>query len=65
MWELEKGLDKYMIFYNTKRRLQGIHKMRPADLYLEKSSEIKAISRNVIGPFFVLARGRQARHGAI
>jgi putative transposase len=48
MWELEKGLEKYLIFYNTKRRHQGINKMRPADLYLEKSRKINAFSDNVI-----------------
>ncbi|MBA3813656.1 MAG: hypothetical protein H0X26_04075 [Alphaproteobacteria bacterium] len=54
-----------MNFYNTKRRHQGVHKMRPADLYLEKSAKIKAISGNVMGSFFVVARGRQARYGVI
>ncbi|RZI46091.1 IS3 family transposase [Candidatus Finniella inopinata] len=34
MWELEKGLEHYLIFYNTKRRHQGIKNKRPADLYL-------------------------------
>ena len=48
MWELEKGLEKYLIFYNTKRRHQGINKMRPADLYLEESRKINAFSDNVI-----------------
>jgi putative transposase len=33
MWELEKGLEVYLIFYNTRRRHQGIDKLRPADLY--------------------------------
>ena len=34
MWELEKGLSEYLIFYNTRRRHQGINNMRPVDLYL-------------------------------
>jgi len=34
MWELEKGLEAYLSFYNTRRRHQGINKLRPADLYL-------------------------------
>ncbi len=34
MWELEKGLKAYLIFYNMRRRHQGIKKQRPADLYL-------------------------------
>jgi putative transposase len=39
LWELEKGLEKYLTFYNTKRRHQGINKMRPIDLYLAKASK--------------------------
>jgi putative transposase len=34
MWELEKGLEAYLTFYNTRRRHQGINKLRPVDLYL-------------------------------
>jgi putative transposase len=34
MWELEKGLEGYLIFYNTKRWHQGVDRKRPADLYL-------------------------------
>ena len=34
MWELEKGLEGYLAFYNTRRRHQGINKFRPVDLYL-------------------------------
>lgn len=34
MWELEKGLEVYLTFYNMRRRHQGINKLRPADLYL-------------------------------
>lgn len=34
MWELEKGLEEYLTFYNTRRRHQGINKLRPVDLYL-------------------------------
>ncbi|MEN8236999.1 MAG: IS3 family transposase [Pseudomonadota bacterium] len=34
MWELEKGLEEYLSFYNTRRRHQGINRLRPADLYL-------------------------------
>lgn len=34
MWELEKGLKGYLTFYNTRRRHQGINKLRPVDLYL-------------------------------
>jgi putative transposase len=34
MWELEKGLEAYLTFYNMRRRHQGINKLRPADLYL-------------------------------
>ena len=37
MWDLEKGLREYIHFYNTKRRHQGIGKMRPADMYLSPS----------------------------
>ena len=33
MWELENGLDNYMIFYNTKRRHQSLNNMRPAELF--------------------------------
>jgi putative transposase len=40
LWELEKGLETYLTFYNTKRRHQGINKMRPIDLYLATSREI-------------------------
>jgi putative transposase len=34
MWELEKGLEAYLTFYNTRRRHQGINKLRPVELYL-------------------------------
>lgn len=34
IWELEKGLKKYLIFYNTRRRHQGINNLRPVDLYM-------------------------------
>jgi len=34
MWELESGLKKYLLFYNTKRRHQALGRMRPSDLYL-------------------------------
>jgi putative transposase len=34
LWELEKGLEAYLTFYNTRRRHQGINKLRPVDLYL-------------------------------
>ena len=47
LWELEKGLEKYLTFYNTKRRHQGINKMRPIDLYLATSREINACRENV------------------
>lgn len=33
LWELEKGLAAYLSFYNILRRHQGIHNLRPADLY--------------------------------
>jgi putative transposase len=48
MWELEKGLEKYLFFYNTKRRHQGINKMRPAELYFEKPKEINALRDGVM-----------------
>ena len=47
LWELEKGLETYLTFYNTKRRHQGINKMRPIDLYLATSREINACRENV------------------
>lgn len=34
LWDLEKGLEGYLIFYNTRRRHQSLQKKRPADLYL-------------------------------
>ena len=34
LWELEKGLGEYLLFYNAKRRHQALNRMRPADLYL-------------------------------
>ena len=34
LWELGRGLEAYLIFYNTRRRHQGINKLRPIDLYL-------------------------------
>lgn len=34
LWELEKGLETYLTFYNMRRRHQGINKLRPVDLYL-------------------------------
>ena len=34
LWELEKGLANYLMFYNHKRRHQALRRMRPAELYL-------------------------------
>jgi putative transposase len=34
LWELEKGLAVYLVFYNNKRRHQALGRLRPADLYL-------------------------------
>lgn len=34
LWELEKGLADYLMFYNNKRRHQALGRLRPADLYL-------------------------------
>ncbi len=48
MWELEQGLEKYLTFYNTKRRHQGINKRRPAELYFEKPKEINALRDGVM-----------------
>ena len=38
MWELEKGLTEYLVYYNTKRRHQALKRMRPADLYFASTS---------------------------
>lgn len=48
LWELEKGLEEYLTFYNTKRRHQGINRMRPIDLYLVPLREINAFRENVV-----------------
>ena len=40
VWELEKGLEEYLNFYNHRRPHQHLAYKRPADLYVKKHEEV-------------------------
>lgn len=42
VWELEKGLEEYLNFYNHNRPHQCLDYKRPADLYVKKHEDVMA-----------------------
>lgn len=51
VWELEKGLETYLEFYNTKRPHQNLNYRAPADLYVvEKRESLRSVHSSGLRP---------------